>query len=459
MSDAVDAMDLGRASAADTSRTPANVPRSCTASSARARARKHGLEFVPRVSRAAVHPANRQRAERHQRDARRPPATASPRQAALCATALLMTPTSMPTPASTHDRRAAATAATARPRQHAPRRPPDGQLGPEAQDPVEEDSRHRRGLGAAELHQRDGEASFHHTQAPGGDGQVGGELAGAVGEEQAPPRDPRPDGQERQRQAPAVEDPVGHPPCQRPRATWRHVRVTTVSRVMMLSTWAASSPRGQPSHAPRGTHRPRSPATRGPGAGGRPRPERARPPARRRSPRPGRARPPRRRRRSPRPRPPGPGSPTRRRTPPPGSTPARASSAPWRRYWRKANTADTTGPGRHGVGDGRRRHRHRREPAGRHVDAARLEQAPLDQGERHERPRLGHDGEGQPPPAEMGEVAATPPTARRCDRPAPTGPGRPGPTRRGTSTTARRVRSHDRLDAGGVTSPRAPRGS
>ena len=60
--------------------------------------------------------------------------------------------------------------------------------------------------------ERDGEAPLDHTQAARGDGQVGGELARAVGEEQAPPRDPGPDGEERQGQAGAVEDPVGHSP-------------------------------------------------------------------------------------------------------------------------------------------------------------------------------------------------------------------------------------------------------
>ncbi len=42
----------------DTRRTPANEPRSWTASSPTARASKHGLAFVPRVLRADVHPAD-----------------------------------------------------------------------------------------------------------------------------------------------------------------------------------------------------------------------------------------------------------------------------------------------------------------------------------------------------------------------------------------------------------------
>ena len=72
---------------------------------------------------------------------------------------------------------------------------PEGKLDPETQDPVEQDRGHRRRLGPAERHQRDGEAALHHAEPARGDGQVGGELAGPVGEKETLPRDPDADGQ------------------------------------------------------------------------------------------------------------------------------------------------------------------------------------------------------------------------------------------------------------------------
>ena len=55
----------------DTSRTPANFPRSWTASAPRARAWKHGLEFVPSVF-ARGGPASRLTTDATMRDDRTP---------------------------------------------------------------------------------------------------------------------------------------------------------------------------------------------------------------------------------------------------------------------------------------------------------------------------------------------------------------------------------------------------
>ena len=220
-------------------------------------------------------------------------------------------------------------------------------------------------------------------------GRLAASWPGAVGEEQAPPGDPDPDGQERQRQAATVEEPVGHAPPRDGRRTWRAVSVTTVSRAMMPSTcdgdarpgasppgvgwpgptrdtihtrrrrWRktapmAMAPMSTPTVTPtRSRPAPSAPATATPdggdeGQGHRRRHEHRRrasiPPGRRRHPDAGTG---------------------GRRTPSETSGPAGIELA-------MAVAATVTAVS----------------AAGRHVDATGLEQPPLDEGERHERAEL-----------------------------------------------------------------------
>ncbi len=97
---------------------------------------------------------------------------------------------------------------------HPARGPTDHQLRPEAQDPVDQHRLHRAQPVPTERHERNGDAPLDDAQAARGDGEVGGQLTGAVGKQQALPRDPGPDGREAECEARAVEHPVADPPAE-----------------------------------------------------------------------------------------------------------------------------------------------------------------------------------------------------------------------------------------------------
>ena len=102
--------------------------------------------------------------------------------------------------------------------QRPPGRPAYGHSQPERDEPVQEHRRDRGVLGAPEGDQGDRQAALDHAEPAGRDGQDGGQLTGAVGEEQPAPRHAGPDGQERERQTAAVGHPVAqaHAPWPRP---------------------------------------------------------------------------------------------------------------------------------------------------------------------------------------------------------------------------------------------------
>ena len=84
---------------------------------------------------------------------------------------------------------------------------------------------------------------FHRSQPARGDREGGGQLAGAVGQEQSLPGDGRADGEEHHGEAGAVERPIGRAPEHDP----QHLAPTQVHRgdpVMIPWMCSTVSPRG-----------------------------------------------------------------------------------------------------------------------------------------------------------------------------------------------------------------------